>query len=310
MVITSARSRLVAAALAIAGFALPLAASAQDAPSYAQPASANSDETITGRIASIDGTFNITVNDDRGFADHVEMYQGTIINPTGLTLADGMTVTIQGYADGSQFVANEIDTPYTLSGPAPEPAYYGPGWWYPGFAYGYGPAFTLGIIFGSGNSWHAEHERFHGHPWAGSDGHPYGPHPVTFIPPARRGAEPIRRAPAPAVRAPEAVTPPANTTHREPAPIARRPAPVTPQAPLEAHAPAPVAPQQSIPAYRAPIQPQAPPVQAYHAPVFRAPAPPVQAFHAPAPAFRAPAPQFRMPAQRVFIPHIPSSPGH
>src|SRR6202030_1825828 len=159
-----------------------------DVPSYAQSASASSDETITGRIASIDGTFNITVNDANGYADSVALYQGTIINPTGLTLESGMDVTIQGYADGSEFVANEIDTPYQVSGPAPAPAYYGPGWWYPGFAYGYGPAFSLNVVFGGGNAWHAQRQSFHGRPWAGSDGRAYGQHSVTFAPPARGNA--------------------------------------------------------------------------------------------------------------------------
>jgi len=155
-------SRLLAATLAIAGLLLPAVASAQYAPSpgqqpyppppYGQPSYAQpQDETIHGRIYSINATFNITVTDDNGYMDNVELHQGTIINPTGLTLAPGMEVTIVGYSAGSAFEANEIDTPYTYAGPAPVPVYFGPGWWYPGFGYGYGPSFVLDFgFFGGG----------------------------------------------------------------------------------------------------------------------------------------------------------------
>jgi len=88
---------LAAAALAIAGLVHPTNASAQDVPSYAQP---GRDESIQGRIASVNGTFNISVRDNRGFVDNVELHQGTIINPTGLTLAAGMSVTIIGVGNG------------------------------------------------------------------------------------------------------------------------------------------------------------------------------------------------------------------
>jgi len=120
--------------------ALPLAASAQA-----------EDQQIQGTVQSINSTFNITVLDSNGNLDNVELHQGTVINPTGLTLAPGMSVTIDGYDDGSgQLDANVIDTPYQYSGPAPVPVYYGPGWWYPGFAYGYGPSFSLFIGTGGG----------------------------------------------------------------------------------------------------------------------------------------------------------------
>lgn len=143
-------SRLLGTAvLATAGLALPIAVSAQPMPDYAQqqPGYAQ-DETITGRIAGIDDTWHVTIADDRGFNDTVELHQGTIINPTGLTLAPGMSVTIDGYANGPVFEANEIDTPYTYSGPLPVPVYYGSGWWYPGYPYGYGPSFSLWFNFG------------------------------------------------------------------------------------------------------------------------------------------------------------------
>ena len=154
--------RFAATALAVAGLMLPTIASAQDIPSYAQP---NRDETIHGRIISVNGTFNISVRDDRGFVDNVELHQGTIINPTGLTLASGMNVTVIGIANGGEFDANEIDTPYRYAGPVPEPVYLGPGWWYPGFPYGYGPAFGLTLVFGGGGFFF-EHRPFFGRPFA------------------------------------------------------------------------------------------------------------------------------------------------
>ena len=48
--------------------------------------SPNSDDVISGSIASLDDKYEITVRDDRGFVDDVRLHQGTIINPTGLTL--------------------------------------------------------------------------------------------------------------------------------------------------------------------------------------------------------------------------------
>ena len=60
-----------------------------------------------------------------------------------------MNVTIDGYADGSNFDAMEIDTPYQYQGPAPTAVYYGPGTWYPGYAEGWGPSFSLVFDIGS-----------------------------------------------------------------------------------------------------------------------------------------------------------------
>jgi hypothetical protein len=138
-----------AAVLAIAGLVLPAAASAQGVPQYAQPGYQNGgEETIHGRIIAVDNTWNISVADDRGFVDNVELHQGTIINPTGLALAPDMTVTIVGYGNGPVFEANEIDTPYSYYGAAPVSVYYGAGWWYPGYPYGYGPSFSLFFSFG------------------------------------------------------------------------------------------------------------------------------------------------------------------
>jgi hypothetical protein len=163
--------RLAAGAAALALTFVPLAALAQDVPSYARPAVSNADETIHGRIRSVDGAFNISVDDDRGFIDSVQLHEGTIINPTGLTLSEGMSVTILGVNAGDTFDANEIDTPYTYSGPLPTPVFYGDGYWCPGFAYGYGPSFSLAIVFGGGRPWYYEHRPFHGRPWNGHGDH-------------------------------------------------------------------------------------------------------------------------------------------
>lgn len=119
----ASRKRLLtvipAAALALA--IAPLAASAQAAPSYAEPGT----ETIHGTILSVNGKYDISVHDERGFVDNVSLHDGTIINPTGLTLAPNETVTIEGHAAGSTFVADEIDTPYSryYAYPVPYPAY-------------------------------------------------------------------------------------------------------------------------------------------------------------------------------------------
>jgi invasion protein IalB len=90
--------------------------SASAAPAFAQPlpsySSGTSDETIRGTVAAINGPYNISVRDERGFVDNVNLHQGTIINPTGLSLAPGLSVTILGHNDGSAFSANEIDTPW------------------------------------------------------------------------------------------------------------------------------------------------------------------------------------------------------
>jgi hypothetical protein len=174
--------RLTAGAAAFAVTFAPFAARAQDdVPSYARPSVVSTDETIHGRIRSVDGAFTIAVDDDRGFIDSVELHQGTIINPTGLTLSPGMSVTIVGFNAGDAFDANEIDTPYSYDGPLPTPAYYGPGYWCPGFAYGYGPSFSLDIIIGGGRPWYYEHRPFRGRPW---DGRRY------FGAEIARGAEP------------------------------------------------------------------------------------------------------------------------
>jgi hypothetical protein len=140
-------TRLFGAAVAAVALITPSLASAQAAPMYA---SSDAGQQIQGTIAGINGTWNLTVADADGNNDSIELHQGTIINPTGLTLEPGMNVTIDGYADGSNFDATEIDTPYQYQGPAPVAVYYGRGSWYPGYAYGWGPSFSLAVNLGNG----------------------------------------------------------------------------------------------------------------------------------------------------------------
>ncbi len=129
--------------LALALF--PSLAGAQP-PSYAQN---STEEVIRGRIAAMPGTYDMVVRDDRGFDDNVRLHQGTIINPTGLTLAVGMTVRVYGYNEGKYFSANEIDTPYTYAGPLYYPYPYSyPGYYYPGYSWG------LGWGWGWGGGWY------------------------------------------------------------------------------------------------------------------------------------------------------------
>lgn len=184
----------LSAVVLIAGL-LAEAALAQELPPYAR-ASYGGDEVIHGRIASINGTFNISVNDDRGFVDNVDLHQGTIINPTGLTLEPGMPVTIAGYAEGGAFDAIEINTPYTYAGPVPIPVYYGPGWWYPGFAYGYGPAFSLSLVIGGGGPYFVRGP-WHGRAYLGRP-FPVRPYRASFV---LRGSS-IAHEPMPVQRAP------------------------------------------------------------------------------------------------------------
>jgi len=140
----------LALGVALAAAAIPSAASAQEAPpqgppppgatfqgapqdrpSYASPG----EDSVHGRIISFDGQYNLSVRDDNGYVDHVQLHQGTIINPTGLTLHPGMVVTILGVNSGSTLAANEVDTPYIYG---PRYAYGYPGYAYPPVAIGLG----------------------------------------------------------------------------------------------------------------------------------------------------------------------------
>ncbi len=142
-----------AALVALIAFASSGAAARADdgppgPPPEAPPSYAHGEESVRGRIASIDGKYNLTVRDDRGYVDSITLHDGTVINPRGLRLAPGQAVTIYGHNAGRTFAANEIDTPYyrrrfyPYAYPAPYYPYYpyaaigvGVGYRSPGFAF-------------------------------------------------------------------------------------------------------------------------------------------------------------------------------
>jgi hypothetical protein len=134
--------QLLAAAAALT-LAAPIAAQAQEVPSYA---SAPADQQIQGRVTAFDGAYDLTVLDNSGYSDNIQLHDGTIINPVGLTLEPGMIVNVLGYNAGPVFDANEIDTPYAFENAVPY--YLGHPWNY------YGPTIALGFFFGNTGWWH------------------------------------------------------------------------------------------------------------------------------------------------------------
>jgi hypothetical protein len=126
----------LALGIALAAAVIPSAVAAQDAPPQDRPSYASpGEDSVRGRIVSFDGQYSLTVRDDNGYIDHVQLHQGTIINPTGLTLHPGMSVTILGVNQGSILAANEVDTPYNYG---PRYAYGYPAYAYPPIAVGLG----------------------------------------------------------------------------------------------------------------------------------------------------------------------------
>ncbi len=141
------KAATLATGLAAASFALAAAPAVAQVPSYAQaPSYAQPEGQIRGRISSIPGKYTIEVRDNNGYIDNVSLHDGTIINPTGITLQPGFAVTIYGVANGSTFVANQIDTPYRYA-----VGYY-PGYW--GYGYPYYGSLNLGFGFGFGGGFH------------------------------------------------------------------------------------------------------------------------------------------------------------
>jgi hypothetical protein len=146
---TRAAAVTAAAVAALALAAGPAAAQSGDLPSYA-----TGEERISGRIASVDDKYHLQIRDDRGYIDNVTLRDGTIINPTGLRLAAGQSVTVLGHNGGKSFLANEIDTPYAKTGfayayPAyAYPVYAVPAYGYYPYGYRVYPSFSLGIRTG------------------------------------------------------------------------------------------------------------------------------------------------------------------
>ena len=120
----SVKAAAAAAALAITGLLTPLTASAQ-APASGGPvpsyAAASRDQSVVGIVTNYDGKYVLQVRDHAGYLDNVLLHQGTIINPTGLPLRNGMRVLVYGYNAGRTFAANEIDVdvPPVVYAPGP-----------------------------------------------------------------------------------------------------------------------------------------------------------------------------------------------
>ncbi len=148
-------SHLAAACGIAVALGLPAAASAQQSygqqpsyaqqPTYAQPSPPpyGHQDSIKGTVSAFDGQWIVYMHDDRGYNDHITLHQGTIINPTGIKLLEGMKVTIYGYADGPTFQATRIDVAYSPYSPYygadGNPAYGDGGYgYYPNAGYGYG----------------------------------------------------------------------------------------------------------------------------------------------------------------------------
>ncbi|MFY9664304.1 MAG: hypothetical protein WAK19_07605, partial [Candidatus Cybelea sp.] len=105
----------------------------QQGPSYALPPPTYANRpSIKGTISGFDGQWTVYMHDQKGYTDHITLHQGTIINPTGIKLLEGMKVTIYGQADGSTFQADRVDVAYSPYSP-----YYGSDG-SPAYGYGYG----------------------------------------------------------------------------------------------------------------------------------------------------------------------------
>lgn len=183
-------TKLAAALCAAASLALPSIAGAQQYPSYSTAAQ----QTVKGTITGFNGAYTVYVQDQKGYGDNVVMHDGTVINPTGIKLQEGMPVTIYGYANGKQFDAWRIDvTPpqnmgyngangaygygggygggYGYGSPYGAYPYYGSP--YGGYGWGGSPWWGVGIGWWGGWGWP-------GWGWPGYGGYPYFPGNVTI----------------------------------------------------------------------------------------------------------------------------------
>ncbi|MHB8433815.1 MAG: hypothetical protein ACYC8W_10850 [Candidatus Tyrphobacter sp.] len=116
--------------------ALSLNGVAQAQPDEGTPSYAVHQQSIAGTIRSLDGQWIVYVRARNGDLDRVQLHQGTIITPTGLTLEPGMQVTVYGHPGDGVFVADDIETPYRyIPNRYPAWQYPYPGW---GFNMGWG----------------------------------------------------------------------------------------------------------------------------------------------------------------------------
>jgi hypothetical protein len=161
----SALGAICAAALVLS---LPGVAAAQPVPSYGtQPPPAYAtpvghQESIKGTLTGFDGQYVVYMRDARGYNDHVTLHQGTVINPTGIKLVEGMQVQVWGYSNGPTFQADTVEVNGT--------GYYGGGNYYPNYGYGgygYGDSGYGGYGYGGYGGY--------GYPYSGYGyGYPFG----------------------------------------------------------------------------------------------------------------------------------------
>jgi hypothetical protein len=149
--------KIFAALSAAACLALPSVAGAQNNgyPSYAVA----SQQSVKGTISGFNGQYTVFVQDEKGYTDNIQLHDGTVINPTGLRLQEGMRVTVYGYPNGSVFQAYRIDTQlpanYGYQGGYGQGGYgyggdpYG-GYGYGGYGYGGYPGYGYGNGYGYG----------------------------------------------------------------------------------------------------------------------------------------------------------------
>lgn len=69
---------------------------------------------LQGTITEIVGKYDVRVKTARGNIADVTLRQGTIINPSGMTLRPGVRVTVLGSGNADSFAAAQIDTPFHI----------------------------------------------------------------------------------------------------------------------------------------------------------------------------------------------------
>jgi hypothetical protein len=91
-------------ALAVSVLAVPVLAVAQPMPMQGGGAMLQQDPNhVRGRVDSFDGHYRLVVHGQR-----VRLHPGTVIHPTGATIAPGQFVIVRGHWTGHHFDADEV----------------------------------------------------------------------------------------------------------------------------------------------------------------------------------------------------------